>query len=316
MITLEESVEPDIHWNKRLLDSTTGSTFQTKEFADYVLESFNAQTLFLRFLTSDGNIVGQIMLYVPENKKQNSFLKKIFKKKICRWTYGPVIFDNNYTSEIMKNLTNYLKHKIFLLNGSEHPLNPNIFNYMKNTFTIKPWSTFLIDLNQDKNTIWNKLDKHSARKNILRSKNKNVVVKMMERNDLSLFNELRNEKINNKEHVSLSVLQLHWDKLKPIGWNGFMAFHENIPVGGIMFSCFNGYINESGIVRSQIDFDLKLYAQDFLKWKIIEWGKENNQRFYDLTGINPNPKTDKELGIFRYKKKWGGDLINYNLIGG
>ena len=50
--------------------------------------------------------------------------------------------------------------------------------------------------------------------------------------------------------------------------------------------------------------------------QIIEWGIENNQRFYDLTGINPNPKTDKELGIFRYKKKWGGNLVNYNLISG
>ena len=316
MIKMDISLESDNDWNNRLLNSETGSTFQTKEFSDYVRENFNAETLFLKFLNDKNNVVGQLLLYIPSTNQRNSLIRKILKKKSCRWTYGPVIFEKDYTNEIIKRLTNFLKQKNYSLNGSEHPLNPNIFNCIKNSLPIKPWSTFLIDLNQNKEMIWKKMNNHSARKNIKRSQHKNVKIKMMEKKDLSLFNELRNEKINNKKPVDLSVLELHWDKLKPIGWNGFIAMHENTPIGGIMFSSFNGFINESGIVRSKIDFDLKLYAQDLLKWKIIEWGIETNQNFYDLTGVNPLPKSQKELGIFQYKKKWGGNHIKYNLIEG
>jgi lipid II:glycine glycyltransferase (peptidoglycan interpeptide bridge formation enzyme) len=315
MIHIDISLESDSNWNKRLLNSKTGSTFQTKEFADYVRESYDAEIIFIKFLDNEEKIVGQMILYLTKNtSSKKQLLKKFFKKKNCRWTYGPVIFNKEYTSEIIKHLKNYLKQYNYELQCSEHPLNPNILTPLQDSFKIKPWSTFIIDLSQNKDDIWKKMDKHSARKNIIRSKNKNIEIKMMERKDLLIFNQLRNEKINNKEKVDLSVLELHWDKLKPIGWNGFLAFSGNIPIGGIMFSFFNGYINESGIVRSQIDFENKFYAQDLLKWSIIEWGIETNQKFYDLTGVNPFPKNEKEKGIFRYKKKWGGDQIKYNIL--
>ncbi|RZD45866.1 MAG: hypothetical protein CXT78_04800 [Thaumarchaeota archaeon] len=49
-----------------------------------------------------------------------------------------------------------------------------------------------------------------------------------------------------------------------------------------------------------------MYSQDLLKWSIIKWGINNNMKYYNLSGINPNPESKKEEGIFRYKKKWGG----------
>ena len=77
---------------------------------------------------------------------------------------------------------------------------------------------------------------------------------------------------------------------------------------------FNGYVNEFGIVRSKRDYSAKLYSQDLLKWKVIDWSISKNFRYYDLTGVSPNSTNEKELGIYRYKKKWGGELMKYNLI--
>ena len=34
-------------------------------------------------------------------------------------------------------------------------------------------------------------------------------------------------------------------------------------------------------------------------------------KYYNLSGINPNPESKKEEGIFRYKKKWGGKQYNF-----
>ena len=80
-----------------------------------------------------------------------------------------------------------------------------------------------------------------------------------------------------------------------------------------MCNWLNKQIFEWGVGRSELDYSKKLYSQDLLKWKIIEWGKENNCDYYDLSGVNPSPETDKESKIFRYKKKWGGELIQYKM---
>ena len=90
--------------------------------------------------------------------------------------------------------------------------------------------------------------------------------------------------------------------LRPLGFTGFLAWKNGLPVGSIMVSFFNNYVNEWGVARSDLDRDEKLYSQDLIKWKIIEWGNNNKFRYFDLTGANPNPKNSKEEGIFRYKK--------------
>ena len=96
--------------------------------------------------------------------------------------------------------------------------------------------------------------------------------------------------------------------------NIFLAYYEGKPVGGLGVSSFNNFINEWGVGRSEIDFSKKLYAQDLIKWKIIEWGKENKLNYFDLSGVNPIPSNSKEEGIFRYKKKWGGKQVDLLII--
>jgi len=41
---------------------------------------------------------------------------------------------------------------------------------------------------------------------------------------------------------------------------------------------------------------------------------ENHHSYYDLTGVNPNPINQKENGILRYKKKWGGKMTSFNRL--
>ena len=85
-------------------------------------------------------------------------------------------------------------------------------------------------------------------------------------------------------------------------------------MGGLLFSSFNDHIIEGGVVRSEIDREMKLYSQDLIKWKIIEWGIENKKLYYNFAGFNPNPQSGKEIGIMQYKKKWGGKQYDYWII--
>jgi len=68
------------------------------------------------------------------------------------------------------------------------------------------------------------------------------------------------------------------------------------------------------VARSKIDFEEKLYAQDLIKWKIIEWGVKNKMKYYNLVGFNPNPISQKEIGVKRYKEKWGGKTVYFWII--
>ena len=68
------------------------------------------------------------------------------------------------------------------------------------------------------------------------------------------------------------------------------------------------------MARSSEDYVKKLYSQDLIKWKIIEWGVQRKMNYYDLAGANPNPTSEKEKGILRYKRKWGGKRYDYNII--
>lgn len=321
MIEVELLENPDNDWNKRLLQTKLGSTFQTKEHAFFLKEAFGWEPLFLRFLNGAGKILAQTILSkyprFTENNLKGKFLRKILKNNqiIYRWIYGPVLFEEDYKSEICKSFNDFIISNHSKVFGSEHPLTEGFLNCMENSFKVKNWATFLIDLSQPKEDIWTKLEKNSARKNVRRSIEKGVIVKEMTRPDLKIFHELRKEKINKKPTIDLSLLELRWDYFQPIGWTGFLAFYEDVPIGGIQISFFNKYINETGIVRSEQDLTEKLCSQDLLKWKIIEWGKENGHKFYDLTGVNPYPTNKKELGILRYKKKWGGQLVKYNLVG-
>ena len=109
---------------------------------------------------------------------------------------------------------------------------------------------------------------------------------------------------------------IEWlEMLKPIGYSGFLARLDEEPISGLFFSHFNKLIIEGGLARSKLDFQQKLYSQDLIKWKIIEWGVEHKMRYYDLAGFNPYPKNAKEEGIKRYKAKWGGKSVIYGILG-
>jgi len=315
LIEIEIDEKADNKWNERLINSETATIYQTKEHA-YFNYHIGRKPLFIKFIDKKGDIAAQMVGFTysrfNEKKKFFSVFGKLLnlKEAIFNWYYGPVIFNYENIDEMCSTFGKFLVSKKYIVKGFEHPLSQKPFNHFTKPLSAQVWGTFLIDLSKDKNSLWDNLDKHSAKKNVERALKKDVFVKEITKQDLKYYQEVREE----TKPVSLDVLEQRWDFLHDIGWTGFLAYHNDNPVGGIMISYFNGYLNEWGIARTKNDSLKKLYAQDLLKWKIIEWGNKNNHRFYDLTGVNPNSKDDKEKGIFQYKRKWGGKLLKYNII--
>lgn len=313
MISLEVEQKADKNWNKRLLSTEAGTIYQTLEMAIYS-ERFSSTPFFLKFIDEKGAIVGQLVILVSprfENKgKFRNLLKKLpkLKKESLLWTYGPVVFNPEAYPEVYSELEKFLLSKNYIVNGWTNPFFPGDPLPLNKNFQIKKWATSFIDLTKTKDELYKNIHKHSGRKNVERSKERGVIVEEISEKNFLEFNKFACEI---KKQLDPQTLLDWWKSLKPLGYSGFLAKWNDKPVGSLMFSFFNKNIIEGGLIRSPEDIQNRLYSQDLIKWKIIEWGVNNKMRFYNLAGFNPFPENKKEEGIKRYKMKWGGKTKNY-----
>lgn len=318
MISLDITEEADAEWNSRLIKSDLATIYQTKEWGN-LLRNESRKPNFIRFIEENGEVVGQLLMFISQTSTDNSFLNKLIsistiKKPIYTWSYGPIIFKNNYSKNIMNSLINFLNTKRCKVKGIGHPLLSIEDLFLHSKLELEKWITFMINLDSPLNELYKKIQKHSGRKNIERSINRGVKIEEITFDTLKDYVNLMNLKRSEKEKLSLEYMQKIWNALKPLGYSGFLARKDGVHVGGMMFSFINGHIIEAGIVRSKDDFKENLYSQDLIKWKIIEWGVKNKMKYYNLAGANPNPTSKKEEGILRYKQKWGGEKYDYWIL--
>jgi len=330
LISLEILEKPDSQWNERLQSSPYGTIYQTKEYGSYIQSRLKAKPLYLTFISKNGELVSQLLgfqTFLGKGKITKSFGRGFLYSSISKfqsilpkflfWTYGPIILDDSFNTEIYESLATFLNSWKGRFRGVLHPLNP-LFDLPNNfNFKQEKTGTFIIDLTHNIETILKKTDKHSVQKNIKRSSERGVTVTRIESdNDILAYYNLLKSYRTEQNHIPYSKQDVieGFKMLKKVGCDGFLAWYKGEQIGGISFTSFNGYINESGIARSQIDKENNLYSQDLLRWNIIKWGTKNNFRYYDLSGVKPDNQTQKEAGIFRNKKKWGGTLYKYGIF--
>ena len=325
MISIDVVEKPDLKWNERLKNSPDGTIYQTQEYGSYLQSRLKAKPIYLKFYEKD-EIVSQLLIF--QTHKGSKKISKWFGRgliysfavrssllpKYIFWIFGPVIFNKHYQKEIFETLGNFLVKEKVKFSGSSNPLQSEYIFPTKFNFVKEQKSTFIIDLEESLEKILKKTNKSSVQKNIKRSKERGVTItKIDSKQDLMIYYQLQKDyRIKNKLTPYLkNDITEGFSFLQPLGYGGFLAWHNKNPIGAISFSFFNGYINESGIARSSIDTEKNLYSLDLLRWKIIEWGVKNNCRYYDLSGVKSNNLSMKEEGIFRNKKKWGGVQYNY-----
>lgn len=328
MITLEVTDQPDKSWNERLQSSPYGTIYQTKEYASYIKSRLKTKPLFLKFYSENNDIIAQLLAFQTFKglKKINKLfgrgivyslaIKTSLLPKFIYWNFGPVIFDSEKYPEVLEKLGNYIAEQKMQFSGQFHPLNFDYNFNLKHNFKEKTTGTFIINLKQNISEIFKNTDKKSVQKNIKRSEERGVKIsEITSKEDLIEYYNILNKfrKDNNLQPYSYEDIIDGYNFVKSVGQKGFLAWLNSEVVGGIFISTFNGNINEWGVAGSKLDREKKLYSLDFLRWKIIEWGIENNCNYYDLSGIKIENRSSKEEGIFRNKKKWGGKLVKYSV---
>ena len=318
MLTIDVKEEVDSEWNNRLIKSELATIYQTREWG-ILLSEMGKKPLFLEFINEQGNVVAQLLLSVsnPSTKNLRNVIKKIFRRSIITWAYGPIIFNPKLINDVYYSLSKFSYLKKYKILGYQHPLSNHDLSKL-DYLSVEQWATFLIDLNQPLEVLYAKIDNHSGRKNIERSQKRGVIIEEITENNLEDYVNLLNQtsSLMGRKKISLEQMNRIWKFLKPLGYSGFLAKKNDTTLSGILFSFLNNFIIEAGVIRAEEDKNQKLYSQDLIKWKIIEWGVLNKMKYYNLAGFNPEPQSAKEKGIFRYKKKWGGIRTNYWIIRG
>ena len=147
------------------------------------------------------------------------------------------------------------------------------------------------------------------------------IIKVSKRNELEEFYKMHVEismraRTGTLPFSYFTSLWNHFSKTDMI--IGFIARMRDNLIGGSLSIMFNDMIHEIALADSNYARSMRLYSGDLLKWHTMKWGHERGFRYFDLSGVELH-KVDagdkKARNIYRYKSKWGGQLVEFNDYG-
>jgi len=163
--------------------------------------------------------------------------------------------------------------------------------------------TYKIDLRQDKKEIFSKFKKKSAQYSI--KKAKKCGVKIIIANTKEEKMKFRQFLDGFAKNMSIPAFALD-ESLDP--YSIFNAYsQEDEYLGGVAF------IHDTQKKTFRYKYGATSYKyneNDLLIWKAILFAKKNNYLFFDLGGV-PIVKSPENEGRFKFKEKFGGDLVDF-----
>lgn len=184
-------------------------------------------------------------------------------------------------------------------------------------FQHHPWKTFIIDLRLSEDELFKDLY-HAARKGIKKAQHLGVTIYNCESFE-DYYNEflvpyLTSTKRSIKEKI---FYQEGWDLDKDKYYSYWVAKNQQNQLLGFLGSYrHDGVATEIMSALTPLAWEQKIPVQDLLHWEIIRYHKNLGDLYFDLAGFNPNPVSEKEKNIKRFKEKWGGieyDTSSYTL---
>ena len=160
-------------WNDNLAKNSHSTIYQTYNWQKLYQNTFDSKPIFIKITDDLGTIVGQLACLIHENmfhESLNIFSKKIgslLKSDISLWWYhGPIIHNKQYEDKIISLILSTVdkiakENKVINIRGISPPLIQQFSheNFKKFNYNIQPWSTYIIDLNQDHRNIFSSLNK-------------------------------------------------------------------------------------------------------------------------------------------------------------
>jgi serine/alanine adding enzyme len=311
-------------WNKTLKINQYSLGSQTAECYIPHKFTYNSKPVFIKVFNCSREIVGQLSAVIhftnygiKTNRIADLIDSKINSGSTLRWSHGPIIHDHENFEEIFSKILLAVdkiakENNVNIVSCTTPPKVSNfpISVFKKNGYSVKPWITYITNLQRSTDEIFKSLH-NKTRYDIRKAEKEDLQFEISSsRESMDIYFELKfnKEKINQIKKNNKKFSDNIWENLFQKGLKkNFIVRFQNKPQAIITNFLFNGNISQVGVATSS---DNK-YAGTFLIWNTIKWASENNYRTYDVGGANPNPISNKEKGIELFKSKWASEKHDY-----
>lgn len=283
--------------------------FQTPEMYELYRSTKNFEPVFLAAVNDANEVQGTLLAVIQ--KEHPGILGKFSARSII-WG-GPLIKDDNpdVLYFLLKEYNKKIKGKAIytqfrnLWGWSEQE--KRIFE--KHGFRYEAHLDILIDLTKSEDELLLEMHK-GRRKNIRRAsrlslqfveiKNKGEFEKCIE----LIKNTYKRVKLPSPDKSFFHEANAQFKKTA--GFKKFALKYGDEIISTRFALCYSGLVYDwyAGTNEDHLD----KYPNDYLPWKILEWGVENGYKTFDFGGAG---KPGIPYGVRDYKMKFGGDLVEF-----
>jgi serine/alanine adding enzyme len=311
-------VKTEVFYNKEI-NTKEFDSFESMSKSDSI---FQSRYIYYTFQRTKNYFPVLIDVRKDENKIEGSLLstlQKEYNNILGFFTSrsiilgGPVFPKENteILDAILKKYNKYIKTKAIysqFRNLREFSENEKI-TFKKNGYNFEDHLDIIHDLTLPINEQWLRVHK-GRRKNIRRAEKQGVTFREIK--DINEFDGAYQLVKNTYNRVKLPMphKSLFYESFHTLTKDNilkvFIAEFDNKIIATRMVLCYNNLIYD-WYAGSDTNF-LNKYPNDFLPWKVLEWGSKNGYKNFTFGGAG---KPDVPYGVRDYKLKFGGKIVNY-----
>jgi len=339
-------------WNAAVIgNGVNGTIFQSTHWGEYLERVFRDRPIYVASLDKKGNILGQLLAIESSYAKYTMLtslgtrglvLGKLYKHVASKalgkllpfiyWEHGPIISPHSCSEKtfekeeifngILERIVGIAKerkcYEIKLARSAFAEGHNELFSSLG--FWKRRMGTIIANIDEPLDVIWSRIDP-TARKNIKKLKERVEIVEVSQRSQLEEFYRMHvetGERAAQKTYP-FSYFASMWDHFSRYHMiSVFIAKLKNIPLAGSLSLIFNGTSYDFAVADSNYQRSMKIRASDVLKWHIMEWGHERGLRQHNFAGVELykiDAGDEKARGIYRFKSKFGGRLVEFGDYG-
>ena len=297
-------------WSEFVTSHENGNIFQSPEMYEFYLSQNIYEPVLLYCTSSMNEIVGLLVALI---QKENFKLFSMLSFRSIIWG-GPLIIneDKNLLSYILSQYDDIIKKKA-IYSQFRNIFDQNKINvvFKDSDYTYEDHLDIIFDISKPQNFLWDKIHP-TRRKQIKRSYKRGMTTLVINNPSVdvlercysiirTVYNEVKLPIPDIDFFVSMKEHLFKVNKLKL-----FVAKFNDQIIGCRFVLIYKKCIYDwfAGSLKEHYD----KYPNDVLPWEIIKWGNINKFKIFDFGGAG---KPDKPYGVRDYKKKFGGNFVNY-----
>lgn len=295
-------------WSDFVYNHSKSSVFQTPYMAKVYKETEKNEPFFIGVVNDKGEILAILLAVIQ--KEHKGFLGKLSSRAIIMG--GPIIKNNNkqVLSFLLEHYNKFVKGRVIYSQIRNQFEQTDLYDvYSKFGFKYEEHLNILVNLKKTEESLWK--DVHTKRRNeIRRASKEGVTFKMSNTFEgikvcYNILNEVYSRaKLPMPSFSHFKSLQDNSDE--DFGLRIATAIYEEEIIGCMLVLVYNETIYDyyAGAYSSFY----KKYPNHLIPWEVFKWGNKNDYLIFDFGGAG---KPNIPYGVRDYKKKFGGDFVNY-----